>query len=155
MHLQRPEAGVFFRAVFAKEGRPGRRGGGPSLLLFLGGAAAGQNARAFHPLARGKRVHGLRAGGVRSASFIFFPAAAGAAAEAGGGAEVQGARDGRRFCLGGGQIEGWQDTQVPHQTRGEAGGGGAAVRRRKLGKRITFLGSVWDKKGGNVLGVKQ
>lgn len=138
MHLQRSEAGVFFRAVFAKEGWPGRRGGGLSLLLFLGGTAVRHHACAFHPLARGEGVHGLRARGVRRASFIFFSAAAGAAAEAGGGTEVEGARDGRLFCLGGGQIQGWQDTQVPQQTSGEAGGGGGG----ELGERITFLGSI-------------
>lgn len=104
MHLQRPEAGVFFWAVFAEEGRPGCRGGGLPLLLFLRGAAMSHDTSAFHPLAGGECVHGLRARGVRGTSFIFFSAAAGAAAEAGGGAEVEGARDGSRFCLGGWQV---------------------------------------------------
>lgn len=142
MHLQCPQAGVLFWAVFAKEGWPGCHGGGLSLLLLLRGTAVSHSACAFHPLARGKCVHGLGAWGVRSASFIFFPAAAGAAAEARGGTEVQGARDGRLLCLGGGQIQGRQDAQVPHQTGGEAGGRGGAVRRWKLSKRITLLRSI-------------
>lgn len=104
MHLQRPQAGVFFWAVFAEEGWPGCRGGGLSLLLFLRGTAVSHDTGAFHPLARGKCVHGLWAGGVRGASFIFFSAAAGAAAEAGRGTEVEGAWDGSWFCLRGGQV---------------------------------------------------
>lgn len=104
MHLQRPEAGVFFWAVFAEEGWPGCRGGGLSLLLFLRGTAMSHDTSAFHPLAGGKCVHGLRAWGVRGTSFIFLSAAAGAAAEAGRGTEVEGARDGSWFCLGGGQV---------------------------------------------------
>lgn len=142
VHLQRPQAGVLFGAVLAEEGWPGCCGGGLSLLLFLGGAAVSRHARAFHPLAGGKCVHGLRARGVRGASFIFLPAAAGAAAEAGGGAEVEGARDGRLLCLGGGQVQGWQQAQVPQQTSCEAGGAGGAVRRWELGKRVTFLGRI-------------
>lgn len=127
VHLQSPEAGVLFWAVFAEEGWPGCRDGGLSLLLFLGGIDTRHNPGAFHPLARGIRVYGLGAGGIRGASFIFLSTTAGAAAEAGRGAEVQGPRNGRWLCLGGGQVEGGQDTQVPHQTRCEAGGSGDVV----------------------------
>lgn len=64
VHLQSPEAGVLFGAVFAEEGRPGRRDGGLSLLLLLGGTDVRHDAGAFHPLAGGVRVHGFWAGGV-------------------------------------------------------------------------------------------
>lgn len=127
MHLQRAQAGVLLRAVFAEEGWPGGRDGGLPLLLLLRGADVGHDAGAFHPLARGIRVHGLRAGGVGGASFIFLATAACAAAEAGRGAEVQGPRNGGWLCLGGGQVEGGQNTQVPQQTCREAGGAGCVV----------------------------
>lgn len=127
VHLQRAQAGVLLRAVFAEEGRPAGRDGGLPLLLLLGGADVGHDAGAFHPLAGGVCVHGLGAGGVGGASFVFLAAAAGAAAEAGRGAEVQGARDGGWLCLGGGQVEGGQNTQVPQQTCREAGGAGCVV----------------------------
>ncbi len=127
MHLQSAQAGVLFGAVFAEEGWPGCCDGGLSLLLLLRGTDVRHNAGAFHPLARGVCVYGFGAGGVRGASFILLTATAGAAAEAGWGAEVQGARGGRGLCLGGGQVEGGQDTQVPHQTCCEAGGGGGVV----------------------------
>lgn len=85
------------------------------------------NAGAFHPLARGICVYGFGAGGVRCASFILLSAAAGAATEAGRGAEVQRACGGRGLCLGGGQVEGGQDAEVPHQTCCQAGGGRGVV----------------------------
>lgn len=64
MHLQSPEAGVLFWAVFAEEGWPGCCDRGLSLLLFLRGIDMRHNPGAFHPLARGIRVDGLRAGGI-------------------------------------------------------------------------------------------
>lgn len=128
MHLQCPEAGVLFGAVLAEEGWPA---GGCDrrlpLLLLLWGTDVRHDTGAFHPLARAVRVHGFGAGGVRAASFILLSTTAGAAAEAGRGAEVQGAWGGRGLCLGGGQVEGGQDTQVPHQACCEAGGNGGVV----------------------------
>lgn len=64
VHLQGPQAGVLFGAVFAEERWPGRCDGGLSLLLLLRGADVSHNTSAFHPLARGIRVYGFRAGGV-------------------------------------------------------------------------------------------
>lgn len=64
VHLQGPEAGVLFRAVFAEKSRPGCCDGDLPLLLFFGGTDVRDNAGAFHPLARGICVYGLRAGGV-------------------------------------------------------------------------------------------
>lgn len=152
VHLQSPEAGVFFWAVLAEEGWPGCCDGGLPLLLFLRGTDMRHNAGAFHPLARGICVYWLGAGGVWGASFIFLSTTAGAAAEAGRGAEVQGPRNGRRLCLGGGQVEGGQDTQVPHQTCCEAGGSGGVVPWWELSKRIPLQWSVWDKEddGSNI-----
>lgn len=124
MHLQSPQAGVLLGAVFAEESRPGRhRRGLSSLLFFFGGADVGHDAGALHPLARGVLDDGLWAGGVRAAPLVFLAAAAGAAAEAARGAQVQGARGARGLRMGGGQVEGGEDAQVPHQTCGEAGGG--------------------------------
>lgn len=61
VHLQCPEAGVLFWAVFAEEGWPGSRDRGLPLLLFFRGADMRHDAGAFHPLARGIRVYRLRA----------------------------------------------------------------------------------------------
>lgn len=121
MHLQSPQAGVLFGAVFAEESRPGCCDGGLPLLLLFWGADVSHDAGAFHPLTGGVCVYGFRARGVRGATFVLFATAAGIAAEAGRGAEVQGSRGGRGLCLGGGQVEGREDAQVPNQTCGEAG----------------------------------
>lgn len=110
MHLQCPQAGVLFGAVFAEEGWPGCCDRGLPLLLFLWGTDVGHNTGAFHPLTRGIRVYRFRARGVRCAPFILLSTTAGTATEAGWGAEVQGAWGGRGLCLGGGQVEGGQDT---------------------------------------------
>lgn len=64
MHLQGPEAGVLFWAVFAEKGWPGCCDGDLPLLLFFRGTDVRDNASAFHPLARGICVHRLRARGV-------------------------------------------------------------------------------------------
>lgn len=101
VHLQSPQAGVLLGTVFAEEGRPSRRDGGLPLLRLLRGADVSRDAGALHPLARGVRVHGLGAGGVRGAPLVLLAAAAGAAAEAAGGAEVQGPRGPRGLGLGG------------------------------------------------------
>lgn len=130
VHLQSPEAGVLFGAVFAEEGRPGHRDGG--LPLLLGGTDVRHDAGALHPLPGAVHVYGFGAGGVGGASFVLLPTAARAAAEAGWGAEVQGARVGGGLCFGGGQVEGGQDAQVPHQTCREAG----VDPRCELSKRI-------------------
>lgn len=129
VHLQSPQAGVLFGAVFAEESRPGRCDGGLSLLFLLWGTDMSHNTSAFHPLARGICVYRFRAGGVRAAPFILLSTAAGTAAEAGRGAEIQGTWGGAGLCLRGRQVEGGKDTQVPHQTCGEAGGSGGAIRR--------------------------
>lgn len=127
MHLQSPQAGVLFGAVFAEESWPGGCGGGLSLFFLFWGTDMSHDSGAFHPLARAVCVYGFWARGVRSTPFIFLSTAAGIAAEAGWGAEVQGTCGGRGLCLGGRQVKGGKDTQVPHQTCGEAGGSGSAV----------------------------
>lgn len=142
MHLQSAQAGVLFGTVFAEESRPGRhRRGLPSFLLFLGGADVRHDAGALHPLTRAVREDGFWAGGVRAAALVFLSAAAGAAAEAAGGTQVQGARGARGLRMGGGQIEGREDAQVPHQSCGEAGGG-AVCCGWDLSKRIGLQGSI-------------
>lgn len=110
VHLQSSQAGVLFGAVFAEEGWSGCCDGGLPLLLLLWGTDVSHNAGAFHPLTRGIRVCGFRAGGVRCAPFILLSTTAGTAAEAGRGAEVQGSWGDRGLCMGGGQVEGREDT---------------------------------------------
>lgn len=86
VHLERSQAGVFLGAVLAEKGRSGGCDGWSSFLLLLfllRGADVGNGAGALHPLAGGVRVHGLRARGIRGATFVFLATAAGAAAEAG------------------------------------------------------------------------
>lgn len=124
VHLQSPQAGVLFGAVFAEESWPGSCGRGLSLFFLLWGTDMSHDSCAFHPLARAIRVHGFRTRGVWGAPLIFLSTAAGIAAEAGRGAEVQGPCVGRGLCLGGWQVKGGENTQIPHQTCGEAGGSG-------------------------------
>ena len=84
VHLQCPQAGVLFRAVLAKEGRPGCSDRGLSLLF--GGTSMALGAVTFGSLRGMIAVFWLGAGGVRWSAFVFLPTAAGTAAETGGGA---------------------------------------------------------------------
>lgn len=63
VHLQSPQTGVLFGAVFAEKGWPGCRDRGLSFLL-LWGADMSHNAGAFHPLPGGVSVYGFWARGV-------------------------------------------------------------------------------------------
>lgn len=147
VHLQSAQAGVLFGTVFAKESGSGCRDVGLSLFL-LWGIDMSHDTSTFHPLSRGVCVHRFRAGRVWGASFILLPTAAGTATEAAWGAEVQGGWGCRELWFRGGQVEGRDDTQVPQETCGEAGG--RAVCWWKLGNRIPLGWRVWKRGGQSV-----
>lgn len=120
MHLQSPQAGVLFRAVLAEEGWPCCSDWGHSLVLGQGPMAL--DACAFGALGGVIGVCGLGAGWVRGAPLILLPTATGTAAEAGGGAEVQGSRGGRGISGECGDVEGWKEAHVPYQSCCVTGG---------------------------------
>lgn len=120
MHLQSPQAGVLFRAVLAEEGWPCCSDWGHSLILVWGPMTL--DAGAFGALRGVVGICGFGAGRVRGAPLVLLPTATGTAAEAGGGAEVQGSRGGRGISGECGDVEGWKEAHVPYQSRCVTGG---------------------------------